>query len=56
MDKFISLHTIKNEIVLCNVSKILYIGEVKDGSVVYIDEFVYFTVKETVKEIFALLT
>ena len=39
MDNFITLTTLKDEKFLCNVEKIVYIGEVKDGSIVYIDEF-----------------
>lgn len=56
MDTFITLTTLKNEKFLCNVEKIVYIGEVKDGSIVYIDEFTRYTVKESVSEIFIILT
>ena len=56
MEKFISLTTLKNEKFLCNVSKIVYIGEVKDGSIVYIDEFTRYTVKESVSEISTFLS
>ncbi len=56
MDNFITLTTLKDEKFLCNVKKIVYIGEVKDGSIVYIDEFTRYTVKETVAEISALLS
>ncbi len=56
MDNFITLTTLKDEKFLCNVKKIVYIGEVKDGSIVYIDEFTRYTVKETVAEISTLLS
>ena len=56
MDKFITLTTLKDEKFICNVSKIVYIGEVKGGSMVYIDEFTRYTVKESVSEISALLS
>ena len=56
MDNFITLTTLKNEKFLCNVKRIVYIGEVKDGSIVYIDEFTRYTVKETITEISALLS
>lgn len=56
MSDFIVLTTLKNEKFLCNVSKIIYIGEVKDGSIVYIDEFTRYTVKETLAEISTLLS
>ena len=56
MPKFIELTTIKNEKFLCNVDKIVYIGEVKDGSIVYIDEFTRYTVKEKLLEIINLLS
>lgn len=56
MDIFITLTTLKGETFLCNVKKIVYIGESKDGSIVYIDEFTRFSVKESVSEIFALLS
>ena len=56
MDNFITLTTLKDEKFLCNAKKIVYIGEVKDVSLVYIDEFTRCTVKETVAEISALLS
>ena len=56
MSNFISLTTLKDEKFLCNVEKIVYIGEVKDGSMVYIDEFTRYTVKESVSEISSLLS
>ena len=55
MDSFITLTTLKNEFIVCNVSKILYFGQVKSGTVVYIDEFTQYTVKETISEISTLL-
>lgn len=55
MDTFITLTTLKNEKFLCNAEKIVYVGEVKDGSLVYIDEFTRYTVKESVSDITALL-
>ena len=54
MEKFITLTTLKDEKFICNVSKI--IGEVKGGSMVYIDEFTRYTVKESVSEISSLLS
>ncbi len=56
MDKFIILTTFKGEKFLCNVDKIVYFGEVKDGSIVYIDEFTRYTVKESVNEISVLMS
>lgn len=56
MKEFITLTTTKGEKFLCNIKKIVYIGEVKDGSVVYIDEFTRYTVKESITEISALLS
>ena len=56
MSDFIVLTTLKNEKFLCNLKKIVYIGEVKDGSIVYIDEFTRYTVKETLAEISTLLS
>ena len=62
MKEFITLTTTKGEKFLCNIKKIVYIGEVKDGSVVYIDEFTrlllhrYKRFFQRYKEIFHLLT
>ena len=56
MDNFITLTTLKNEKFLCNVKKIVYIGEIKEGSIVYIDEFTRYMVKENIAEISALLS
>ena len=56
MDKFITLTTLKDEKFLCNIDKIVYIGQVKDGAIVYIDEFTRYTVKESVSEITAILS
>ncbi len=56
MDNFITLTTLKNEKFLCNVKKIVYIGEIKEGSIVYIDEFTRYMVKENIVEISALLS
>lgn len=56
MDNFITLTTLKGEKFLCNVDKIVYFGEVKDGSLVYIDEFTRYTVKESVNQIYSLLS
>lgn len=56
MNKFILLTTLRDEKFLCNTEKIVYIGEIKDGSIVYIDEFIHYTVKETIFEILALLS
>lgn len=56
MDRFITLTTLKGEKFLCNIEKIVYIGEVKDGSIVYIDEFTRYTVKEHINVISAFLS
>ena len=56
MVDFITLTTFKDETFLCNVEKIVYFGEIKDGSIIYIDEFTRYSVKETVDEIIALLS
>ncbi len=54
--RFVPLTTLKGERILFNVEKIIYFGEVKNGSIVYIDEFTRFTVKESFAEIFSLLS
>jgi len=51
---FISFITTKNEVFVCNISKIEYIGETKYGAIVYLDEFTQVTVKQTVTEICSL--
>lgn len=56
MCDFITLTTLKNEVFICNASKIVFIGEVKDGSIIYIDEFTRYTVKESIEEISLLLS
>ena len=56
MENFIALTTLKGEKFLCNVKNIVYIGEVKGGSMVYIDEFIRYTVIETVDKIASLLS
>lgn len=53
---FVPLTTLKGEKILFNVKKIVYFGEVKNGSIVYIDEFTRFTVKESFAEISTLLS
>ena len=55
MVDFIILTTTKNEKLVCNTNKIVYIGEVKNGSILYFDEFTRYTVKESIDEIFSLL-
>lgn len=56
MENFITLTTLKEEKFLCNVLKIVCICEVKNGSMVYIDEFTRYTVKESLAEISSLLS
>ena len=56
MPKFIYLTTLKNEKMLVNVNLIAYICVSKNGSEVCIGEFETYTVKETLEEIFALLS
>lgn len=56
MKGYILLHTLKDEEFICNLSKVVYIGPGKTGSVIYFDEFSEYTVKESLTEILKLLS
>ena len=55
MDTFIKLTTTKGEILVLNKEKIVYFCEGKDCSVMYIDEFIRYSVQESLDEILKLI-
>ena len=56
MSNFINLTTLKDEKILINIEKIVCIGQVKNRSIVCIDEFIDYSVKESIDDIFVLLS
>ena len=56
MNNFIILTTFKDEKILINIEKIVCIGQVKNRSIVYIDEFIDYSVKESINDILKLLS
>lgn len=55
MKRFISLTTNKNEVIACNVDKILFICSTKSGSVVYFNDLMEVTCKSSIDEILSLI-